>query len=477
LNKKVHNMDSAELAQIATAALRGAGKSSTGLRVQISSATDTVEQLLEVISSLREGADIKAQFLHRTYSFELPTIAYTPTVQTIALWHCDDNDGNSAVDSSENCNTLTLNNTTWTTGKFNHGLQFNGINSYGSASLTSLEPINKYLYAAIWANPNDDGPLITWPDVLKLYIQDGILYANIKDESFMGPAVGSSWQLFHVQFFDGQVLLAVDEIFTLNATTFTDLSISNYDVTIGKDDTSYYNGDIDEIWLVADVVTQEDFHLREFEAHPSTLGYWTFDANYGTTLFHGGLLSLPLTLTNCTWTTGYLGNAVIFDGTTSYASFTPMASSTNKLSIELICKFASVNGTQVLIDQENGINLYYNGLGFVAALNGVSNNNALIAPFIPKLDTWYDIVLTYDGSYKTIWLNGQKIGQVAAAGSANISANTVYVGCNHEHNNFFNGALDFLYVTKHLVRPYYRTINCWLIGAKGFERNADWVLL
>lgn len=35
-------MDSAELAQIATAALRGAGKSSTGLRVQISSATDTV---------------------------------------------------------------------------------------------------------------------------------------------------------------------------------------------------------------------------------------------------------------------------------------------------------------------------------------------------------------------------------------------------------------------------------------------------
>lgn len=472
-------LSAGDLSELAQKARRGRGGFSAGVEVITERGVSTPAQLAEVAKGLGEATEHHVSVVNGSRSFEEPTAAFQTTPQTIGLWHCNEGSGAEAADSSDNENDLTLANTSWTTGKFSGGLSFNGTSSVASATLTSAEPVAHYLYFAAWINPTS-GPLFQWEDVLEVYISGGSLVAQVEDQTYTGPAVGSGWQLAHVQFFDGKVFIGVGEIIWPFDHTDTELTVSAWAVTFGRRDSAYYSGTMDEMRLVADVIVQEDWGKRLYRASESSIMYCTFDSGSGSIERHQDFFGSEITLAGHTWETGYLGYCVDFCGCDSGGVFTPSAAATaSELSIELVLKIEHLAGLSdcTLIDQTDGINLAIASHYIVAALNGVSNPTGQLGYHPLAIDTWYTLTLTWDGSTKTAWINGQKFAEAAATGTANIPASPIYIARQVDGSDMFAGKIDFLHIAKCVLRPQERPIPRFVLGLDGFEDGEDWVLI
>jgi len=462
-----------EVARIARAAKLGATKAATGVKVR--TAFGTNEQILEAMASAKEGGDLTLSALGRqTWSFLVPSRAWAanPPV-TIALWHLNE----SAEDSSGNSNTLTLHNTSYVDAKFGKGLSLNGTNAYANCTLSGNEPIRRFLYLAAWVKPAGDGPIIDWPGIAKLYIDSSVLKADFDTETFTGPSItADSWQLCHAQFDSGIVWVGVDDLFTLSEAGFDYFDNPLRDIRIGYDGADYLSAIVDDVLIEADVRIVNDMIVRPKYPSMNDIGHWQFSEGYGLKAHPVGLVGAPIiTLANTTWDDGYSGNCIVFDGS-AYGTFQTSSQTADNLSIELIMQFSDASGC-TLIDQQDGLNLEFTGTHFRTALNGVTNPNSDIAPFTPTLNMWYSITMTYDGSQKAIWVNGQKLGAIDATGTVNIPMNVIHIGETYGGSSRFQGKLDSLLITKHVARPYYRPVRRWLLGRQGFETKEDWVLL
>ena len=462
-----------EVARIAQAAKSGATKAAVGAKV--SPVFLTNDRVLELIAGSREGGEVTLVALGRhTWSFIVPTAAgLSNDPVTVGLWHLND----SAADASANGNTLTLHNTSYVAAHFSNGLSFNGTTAYAECALESVEPIRQRLYVSAWVKPTSDGPIIDWPGIAKLYIDGGVLKADFGGETFTGPAVtNSTWQLCHAQFDTGDVWVGVNEIFTRDEATFQQFTSTARAIQVGYDDVDYLAAVVDEIRIQADSEVSEDIAIRPAYPGMGDIGQWRFNENYGRKAHPVGMANAPtITMVGNTWAAGYEGYCTVFGGS-AYGTFPKTADTATKLSIELIMQFAA--GTAcTIIDQQDGINFAYTGTHFRAALNGVTNPASDIAPFTPTLDTWYTLSLTYDGVEKAVWLNGQKIGEAAATGTVNLSANAIHIAETYAGASRFNGKVDTLLIAKYVARPYYRPVRRWLIGRQGFAVTEDWVLL
>ena len=466
------------LNEIATKARQGRAAAVTGAQVKPERSTSNAEQLAAVANALTGPVQSRSSSLNRSWSFTLPTAAFVATDYTVGLWHCNEGSGGSAGDSSDNDNDLTLTDVAWTTGKFSNGLSFNGVSSVASATLSSTEPIRRFLYFAAWVNLTGGGPIFQWEDVLEVYQWEGSLMAQVGDQTYEGPAIPmGEWVLVHVQFFAGTVFIGVGDVIYSFAHTDNQLTIPAWEVTFGKRDTDYYDGLMDEMRLEANVEVQEDWGKRLYRAQESSVLYCTFDLGSGDIERHQDFFGPTVALSNLTWQTGYLGSAARFNGTTGYAIFMPGAALTPaELSIEMVVKFSSVAPCS-LIDQTGGLNLSFTGTAIRAAIEGVSEADADIAAWVPEADTWYIITLVYTGSEKQFWVNGQKRGVIAATGTASIPATAIYLGRTVAGADYFAGDLDFLHIAACLLRPQVRPIHRWIAGAHGFGANEDWVVM
>lgn len=466
------------LNQIRDAARQGQTHAVSGTRVRFERAVSTPEQLMKVVGALDGPIDQHVGSYNGHWSFVTPTAAFQTTVQTVGLWHCNENTGTNAADSSANGNDLTLANCTWAAGKFSYGLTFNGSTSVASATLTSTEPVRKFLYFAAWINPTS-GPLFQWTDVLEVYIDgSGNLCAQVEATTYTGPPVTiGSWQLAHVQFYAGTVFIGVGDTVWSFAHGDDTLTVPAWVVTLGKRDATYYAGSMDEVRLVADVVVQEDWGRREYRAHPTSLLYCAFDLGSGTAEFHQDFVGPTVDIYGCSWQTGYIGNCLRFDGINDYAAFTPLAAATGSaFSIEMVLKWSTVAAC-TLVDQTSGINLAFDGTNWQAALQGVTNPGSNLCAWTPTVDTWYTVTLVWDGATKALWVNGQKRGEVAATGTVSIPTNDVYLGRTVAGAGYFAGDLDFCHIVRVALRPQSRPIPAFVIGRHGFLVTDDWVLL
>lgn len=463
------------LHELAGAAREGRMAAIHGTHVRAERAISNAAQIGKVIEACKGPVQSRVSSYNGYWSFAIPTARFTHTVQTIGLWHCDENTGAMAADSSDNGNTLALANCTWVAGKFTNGLSFNGTSSVATATVTSNEPVRKFLYFAAWCNPTS-GPIFNWADVMEVYISGGNLCADIEGVTYTGPPIGSGWQLLHCQFYAGSLYIGVGDIIWKFAHTDDTLTVPAWAIEIGKRGSDYYSGTMDEIRLVADVVVHDDWGKCFYRAQESSIMYCTFDLGSGTAERHQDFFGPTMTLAGPTWITGYIGKAISFDGSDDYATFIPAATTSDELSIHLIVKFDALTAC-TLLDQEDGLNLAWDGTHFLAALDGVTNPASQIGAGTLAIATWYDIALTYDGANKSIWVNGQKTGQVAATGTVSIPANAIYLGKAHDGAVFFSGDLDFLHIAKSLLKPQYRPIKRFVLGQDGFENGEDWVLL
>lgn len=467
------------LSEIRSAARQGASHGATGTRVRFERGVSTTDQLMKVVAALDGSVQSRVSSLNSTFSFVTPTTAFEASApHTVGLWHCNENAGSAAADSSANGNNLALANCTWASGKFSYGLTFNGTSSVASTTLTSVEPVRKYLYFAAWIKPTS-GPLFQWEDVLEVYIDgNGNLCAQVEATVYTGPAVTvGSWQLAHVQFFDGTVFIGVGDTVWSFAHGDSTLTVPAWAVTFGKRDSTYYSGSMDEMRLVADVVVQEDWGIRHYHALPVSLLYCTFDVGSGTLEHHQDFIGPTVTISGPSWQTGYIGKCLRFDGNDDYCVFTPPAANTGaKYSIELVVKWNSVAAC-TLVDQTSGLNLAFDGTNWQAALNGVTNPSSNICAWTPTASTWYMVTLVWNGTTKALWVNGQKRGEIAATGTISVPTNDVYLGRTVAGAEYFNGDLDFCHLSRVALRPAYRPIPGFVIGRMGFTDAEDWAML
>lgn len=463
------------LADLARASREGRSVSGTGTHIRLERGVSTKEQLASIIGKMNGPVAMRNSAYNGHWSFVEPTTAFTSDTWTIGLWHCNENTGTEAADASDNGNDLTLANCTWGSGKFSYGLSFNGSSSVASATLTSTEPVRKFLYFAAWVNPTS-GPLFQWTDVLEVYISGGNLCAQVEDQVYTGPAIATgSWQLAHVQFYAGTVYIGVGEIVWSFTHPDDTLTIPAWTVTFGKRDSTYYSGSMDEMRLVADVRVQDDLGKRTYQPPSSSILYVAMTAGSGTTEHHQDFFGPTVSIAGPTWVTGYIGDALSFDGSDDYATFTPTVQTVQKLTIEFVVKF-DADAACTLIDQTSGLNLAYDGTSWTAALQGVTNPSTAIAAWSPTAATWYNIALVYTGSEKQLWVNGQKRGILACTGDVSVPATACYIGRTVAGADWFGGDLDFLHVCGAALKPAYRSIPRFIIGHDGFTVNEDWFL-
>ncbi len=90
-----------------------------------------------------------------TYLWGRPPEELPVGVNTAALWHFNENSGTPTADATTNGNNGTLNGPTWTTGRFEAGLNFDGVNDYVLVNDASSLDITGELTLEAWIKPTE----------------------------------------------------------------------------------------------------------------------------------------------------------------------------------------------------------------------------------------------------------------------------------------------------------------------------------
>src|SRR3989339_861358 len=225
-----------------------------------------------------------------TYSGKTGSINVTVTapvvVQTnpVGNWHFEEGTGNSAGDSSVSGSSGTINGATWTTGKVGNGLQFNGTDNYvsipNSAGLNTTDAVT----ISIWAYPTRIP--VMHDDIVSKDDRIGIRW----DGASLRPAFifkiadgGSNWRwiilpdevslntwVHLVATYDknggaNNMRLYVDGV-QKGVETYTDTIESTANLwTIGRFDTRYFQGKLDEVKIYNRALTAAEV-LAEYNS-------------------------------------------------------------------------------------------------------------------------------------------------------------------------------------------------------------------
>jgi len=117
------------------------------------------------LNNLVSRMGIFSDFISQQISFS------TPENGLLSHWKFDENSGNVASDSADSNNGVLINSPAWVAGKFNSGLQFNGVNQYvniSTAEPSNLDPgIGNWTFTA-WVKTNNK-------------TMNGIMYGRFND--------------------------------------------------------------------------------------------------------------------------------------------------------------------------------------------------------------------------------------------------------------------------------------------------------
>jgi len=407
----------------------------------------------------------------------------------VGWWKFDDGSSGTtpttAADSSGNGNTGTLVNApTWTTsGKINDALFFNGTSQDVSIpDSASLEPGNNYTIAA-WVNAASlsgsstntilEKPYATTHQSFHIFFNPSFGFFNDNGSttgylnSWITPAIGT-WHYYAAVVSGSTVTLYIDGSQVAQSTTFP--ATTAYDATpvgIGADPgAEYCNCTIDDvrIWnraLSASEVQALYDATAGQDYTTGLVGWWKLDdGSSGTT---------PLTATDSsgngntgtltngpTWTTGKIGNALTFNGTSQYVSVPAAAlPSDNTFTASLWFKTtasgvlmseqdAAVGGTPTHFDPF----LYVETTGVLHGGIFAGTTPSLVTSAAVNDGNWHNAALVVN-SFQTLYVDGALIGTFSGAPEgpyAYVYLGTGYAGGAWPNTNnswfYFNGTID-----------------------------------
>jgi len=246
---------------------------------------------------------------------------------------------------------------------------------------------------------------------------------------------------------------------------------------VTEDVLSFINRDKENYgWILQDntywgtgYIPQQKYHSREnefspylqieFETYDTTntennlVSYWNFNEGTAKDQIHNnnGILYGNITYNA---TAGLCNSGCFeFDGIDDHIEVpdTPSLDITDEITISAWVKFYSIDKFDPpFIISKNGDNGYDDelfkigiddyGLGYL----DFRINSEFIAGFLVKLDTWYNVIGTYDGFNKKLYVNGNLIIEERQNGKIGNSNNSIFIGADMDavFNQHFNGLID-----------------------------------
>jgi len=482
-------LEATALTELARAVRQSRSRSTHGARVEVDDVFSKAAEIIDIATHAAEGGSIVPIGRNHTWSIVVPTAPLATDITSMAHYRFDETSGAEGADASLNDNDIAVSGATWATGKFGNCLSFDGTNDSATVTLVAEEPLRNYLYVTAWVNPSSltgTRPICKLADRFSLYLVAGVLKVDIIDGgttytvSSGLTATTSTWQFITLQYLDGQVFLALDDLVYRGSIAMTswaeEYPASGETLTVGTDGSSFFAGLLDELLIEANVRVKDDFHVVNQTANYNDVIFWPFVENAGTSIYSTRLNGETLTLTGGTWTTGKTRYGVLFDGTDDYGSCTPTAETFtgHTVSLEVGIKFTSSGVACPIITQADGLNLAIDASGNItAALGNVTNPSSVLGQLTVDTDGWYSLCVVYDGVSKQLYLNGQMIGEVASTGTFTMPAVPLYVA--RDGSTYGACTIDRIRVYRGKLKPYYRYMPLFAAGEHAVNSLADWI--
>ncbi|MFI7228439.1 LamG-like jellyroll fold domain-containing protein [Nonomuraea angiospora] len=154
------------------------------------------------------------------------------------------------------------------------------------------------------------------------------------------------------------------------------------------------------------------------------------------------------TATAATWSAGKYGQALSFNGTSSWVTVADSASLrlTGGMTVEAWVRPDNVSGWRTVLMKEFGADLAYAIMGSGSSGPGAfiytsSGANAPAASNLP-LNTWSHVAATYDGSTLRMFVNGTQVATNPTGGNLRTGTSPLRIGGNSGSGEYFSGLID-----------------------------------
>ena len=366
-----------------------------------------------------------------------------------------------------------------TTGKIGQALNFNGSTSYvktgaGVANLTTQGTVSVWIYSG---NAFQYGGIAgkgnpIWGGGYGWYVWGSSAYFDISDSSYVeiATSIPSGAWIHLVGTFDGSYLRIYKNGVFVTQTAQTHNSLTSGPFYIGNTNNYFFNGKIDDVRIYNRALSAQEvaqlYALGNVNAaHSSTVtlstglvGYWTFDGgamNWKTNTVAdssgqgntGSLVSLGTTTSP---TIGKIGQALKFNGSTSYVSF-PTQTLTDNFTISYWDKTNSYTNSMPFggASTANGYIWEYSGTQLQVSNDGETKYARLTYQSASDFG-WKHVVVVVSAAKVNIYKNGifQNSQQFASPFTMTVSR----IGDAYSSSYSFNGTIDD-------VRVYNRALS------------------
>ncbi len=393
----------------------------------------------------------------------------TMTRGLVGYWSFDEGDGTVARDASGNNNHGTLTNgPQWTKGKNGTALQFDGKNDYVDCGNDSSLDIMDAITVEMWVNlrsPRLYNPLIHFG--ASYGGNEGIRLEQTVAGGQINFLIGNGGSKAYITSDDNVLNGVWTHIVGVWDGTFSKLIINGitqsnignvsgpiiYDNAtryIGRENTNYVNGAIDEVRVYNRALTEAE--VKYHYNHGGPVAYWDMDEGSGSVINDKSGNGNDGTLVNgATWAQGKHGSALSFDGVDDYASVANSASlnPTSKITVGLWAKRNGA-GTGVtpglLSKRANGFGLIWQVGADTERLstriyqsNGTAIDSGVIEGVL-SVGEWRYINLVADGTNVITYVDGVPKKTVPYNGT--ILTGTALLTIGQQSNAYFNGQID-----------------------------------
>jgi len=185
---------------------------------------------------------------------------------------------------------------------------------------------------------------------------------------------------------------------------------------------------------------------------------WLFDENSGS-IVYDTVDERDGEILGATWTTGVHGSALLFDGSDDTIEIH------NDTTFHLNDTFTfeiwvspSTHKTAKLIQNGDwdghglGQDIWRGWKGSIY-INGDRSYSVEWDEGRPDLDTWYHLVLTYDGSSLILYVNGNETDNNSVTGTPKNNGRGIWIGSDNNNQKFFNGNIDEVTIYERALSP------------------------
>jgi len=192
---------------------------------------------------------------------------------------------------------------------------------------------------------------------------------------------------------------------------------------------------------------------------PSLIAHWALDETEGTTAHDSAGANDAMVLGGATWqpTEGKIGGALAFDGKDDFVRSGSVVLDPAKGPLSVIAWVKGGAPNKVIVSQASGADwLYLNQYGMLTTdlKSGGKDGKSLTSDAFVTDDQWHRVVLTWDGTNRTLQMDGVEVARdtqpnlAASSGSLHIGG-----GKNLGTTAFWSGLIDDVRIYNRAVQP------------------------